>query len=178
MQDDSLCAPVAPRRRAVSIVWSGRARSGAAREDMVSISSPSAAPLSCAQALLGAGCLAAVLLALLLVRQLVKQRRPPGFPPGPSAIPIIGNIMSLATEPHVFLKKQSEVHGQVRLEGLGEVRGARLQSNDFTRRLTLCTSPCVTHIRTHMMRRRYETSKKSKSASGFWQRWFAGFWGL
>ena len=80
---------------------------------MVSIKSPSLVPGSSAQALLGVGCLAVALLAFLLVRQLVKQRRPPGFPPGPSPIPVIGNIMSLATEPHVFLKKQSEVHGQV-----------------------------------------------------------------
>lgn len=80
---------------------------------MVSIKSPPLVPLSCAQALLGVGCLAVALLAFLLARQLVKQRRPPGFPPGPSPIPVIGNILSLATEPHVFLKKQSEVHGQV-----------------------------------------------------------------
>lgn len=96
----------------------------------MSISSPPAVSLSCGQALLAAGCLAAVLLALLLVRQLVKQRRPPGFPPGPSAIPVIGNILSLATEPHVFLKRQSEVHGQVRVEvGRG---GSRAQMNAFS----------------------------------------------
>lgn len=77
------------------------------KKKMISIKSP------CAQALLGVGCLAFALLAFMLVRQLVKQRRPPGFPPGPSPIPVIGNIFSLATEPHVFLKKQSEVHGQV-----------------------------------------------------------------
>lgn len=81
---------------------------------MVSLKSPSLVPVTRAEALLALGCLAVVLLAFLLVRQLVKQRRPPGFPPGPSPIPIIGNIFSLATEPHVFLKRQSEVHGQVR----------------------------------------------------------------
>jgi len=80
---------------------------------MVSNESQSLAPVSCAQALLGVGCSAVALFTFLLVRQLVKQRRPPGFPPGPSTIPVIGNIMSLATEPHVFLKKLSEVHGQV-----------------------------------------------------------------
>lgn len=80
---------------------------------MVSIKAPSLEPASRAQALLCLGCVTVVLLAFLLVRQLVKQRRPPGFPPGPSPIPVIGNIFSLATEPHVFLKKQSEVHGQV-----------------------------------------------------------------
>ncbi|CAF99657.1 unnamed protein product [Tetraodon nigroviridis] len=80
---------------------------------MLPAHSPSLAPPPRDQTLLGLACLAVALLVVLLVRQLVKQRRPPGFPPGPSPIPIIGNIMSLATEPHVFLKKQSEVHGQV-----------------------------------------------------------------
>lgn len=86
---------------------------GLKKKKMISIKSPSLTPVPCAQALLGVGCLAFALLAFMLVRQLVKQRRPPGFPPGPSPIPVIGNIFSLATEPHVFLKKQSEVHGQV-----------------------------------------------------------------
>lgn len=113
MQDDSLCASAAPRREA------GVSRAGAPADqafffaEMVPARSPSLAPSPRDQTLLGLACLAVALLVLLLVRQLVKQRRPPGFPPGPSPIPIIGNIMSLATEPHVFLKKQSEVHGQV-----------------------------------------------------------------
>lgn len=81
---------------------------------MLSVGSPCPAPVSREHTLLGVGCFAVAFLVFLLVRQLVKQRRPPGFPPGPSPIPVIGNIMSLATEPHVFLKRQSEVHGQVR----------------------------------------------------------------
>uniref|UniRef100_A0A3P8XU91 Vitamin D 25-hydroxylase n=1 Tax=Esox lucius TaxID=8010 RepID=A0A3P8XU91_ESOLU len=47
------------------------------------------------------------------LQEVLKQRRPQGFPPGPSPIPVIGNILSLATEPHVFMKKQSEIHGQI-----------------------------------------------------------------
>ncbi|XP_075877998.1 vitamin D 25-hydroxylase [Nelusetta ayraudi] len=105
---------------------------------MVSISSPPTVSLSCGQALLAAGCLAAVLLALLLVRQLVKQRRPPGFPPGPSAIPVIGNILSLATEPHVFLKKQSEVHGQIFSIDLGGILTVVLNGYD-------CVRECLYH---------------------------------
>lgn len=113
VQDDSLSASVTPRRRAVSRVGLAEEDGGFFCVKMVSIKSPSLVPVSREQALLGVGCLTVAFLVFLLVCQLVKQRRPPGFPPGPSPIPVIGNILSLATEPHVFLKKQSEVHGQV-----------------------------------------------------------------
>ncbi|XP_029354340.1 vitamin D 25-hydroxylase [Echeneis naucrates] len=105
---------------------------------MVPIRPQSLAPLSCAQPLLAAGCLAVALLALLLVRQLAKQRRPPGFPPGPSPIPVIGNILSLATEPHVFLKKQSEVHGQIFSLDLGGIMTVVLNGYD-------CVRECLYH---------------------------------
>ncbi|XP_028329698.1 vitamin D 25-hydroxylase [Gouania willdenowi] len=88
---------------------------------MVSIKCPSLVRVSSGQAVLGLSCLAVSLLSFLLIRQLVKQRRPPGFPPGPSPIPVIGNILSLVTEPHVFLKKQSEVHGQIFSLDLGGI---------------------------------------------------------
>ena len=57
-----------------------------------------------------------LLLFALGVRQLLKQRRPSGFPPGPSGLPFIGNIYSLAASaelPHVYMKKQSQVYGEV-----------------------------------------------------------------
>ncbi|XP_061924071.1 vitamin D 25-hydroxylase isoform X1 [Entelurus aequoreus] len=101
---------------------------------MVSIKPPSSlAHMSCTQALLVVGGVSVLLLAVLLLRQLVKQRRPPGFPPGPSPIPVIGSILSLLTEPHVFLKKQSEVHGQIFSLDLGGILTVVLNGYDSVR---------------------------------------------
>lgn len=67
------------------------------------------------QTLICLGSLFITIFILLVICQLVKQRRPRGFPPGPTPLPLIGNILSLATEPHVYMKRQSEIHGQVRM---------------------------------------------------------------
>lgn len=67
----------------------------------------------CAAALAGALLL---LLFALVLRQLLRQRRPAGFPPGPPRLPFIGNICSLAMcaeLPHVYMRKQSRVYGEV-----------------------------------------------------------------
>ncbi len=71
--------------------------------------------VTCEQTLIYLGSLFVTFFILLVVRQLVKQRRPRGFPPGPTPLPIIGNILSLATEPHVYMKRQSDIHGQVQM---------------------------------------------------------------
>lgn len=66
------------------------------------------------------GCALFLLFFALGVRQLLKQRRPSGFPPGPSGLPFIGNIYSLAASaelPHVYMKKQSQVYGEVQPDG-------------------------------------------------------------
>ncbi|CAB1339270.1 unnamed protein product [Coregonus sp. 'balchen'] len=89
--------------------------------------------VSYGQAFLGLCSLLISLIVILLIRQLVKQRRPRGFPPGPSPIPVIGNIMSLATEPHVFMKKQSEIHGQIFSLDLGGYSTVVLNGYDAIR---------------------------------------------
>lgn len=69
----------------------------------------------------GAAALGGALFLLLFalgVRQLLKLRRPMGFPPGPPGLPFIGNIYSLAASaelPHVYMRKQSQVYGEVPL---------------------------------------------------------------
>lgn len=66
---------------------------------------------------------ALALLLSLVVRQLLKQRRPPGFPPGPAGLPLLGNIPALGAEqPHLYLRRQSQIHGQVPRPG---ARGSR-----------------------------------------------------
>ncbi|XP_065448198.1 vitamin D 25-hydroxylase isoform X3 [Chrysemys picta bellii] len=84
------------------------------------------------QVLTAAGTGALLLLLLsLMVRQLLKQRRPPGFPPGPRGLPLIGNIYSLAAEqPHVYMKRQSQVHGQIFSLDLGGISAIVLNGYD------------------------------------------------
>uniref|UniRef100_A0A8C9S1N0 Vitamin D 25-hydroxylase n=1 Tax=Scleropages formosus TaxID=113540 RepID=A0A8C9S1N0_SCLFO len=69
-------------------------------------------------------------LSLLLIRHLAKQRRPRGSPPGPTPLPIFGNIWSLASEPHVYLKKQSEIHGPIFSLDLGGIPAVVLNGYD------------------------------------------------
>lgn len=92
--------------------------------------SPSLETVTCGQSVLGLCSLVATLLLLLVVRQLLKQRRPRGFPPGPTPLPMIGNILSLASEPHVFMKRQSEIYGQIFSLDLGGISTVVLNGYD------------------------------------------------
>uniref|UniRef100_A0A671S5J7 Vitamin D 25-hydroxylase n=2 Tax=Sinocyclocheilus TaxID=75365 RepID=A0A671S5J7_9TELE len=82
------------------------------------------------QTLICLGSLFVTLFILLVIRQLVKQRRPRGFPPGPTPLPMIGNILSLATEPHVYMKRQSDIHGQIFSLDLGGISTVILNGYD------------------------------------------------
>ncbi|XP_065539024.1 vitamin D 25-hydroxylase isoform X1 [Lathamus discolor] len=75
--------------------------------------------------------LAAAVLLALVVRQLLKQRRPPGFPPGPAGLPLIGNIHALGAEqPHVYMRRQSQIHGQIFSLDLGGISAIVLNGYD------------------------------------------------
>ncbi|KAE8606026.1 hypothetical protein XENTR_v10010577 [Xenopus tropicalis] len=73
---------------------------------------------------------AALLIGGFLVRQIVKQRKPRGFPPGPPGLPLIGNILALASDPHVYMKKQSKIHGQIFSLDLGGISTVVLNGYD------------------------------------------------
>ncbi|KAK9410037.1 Cytochrome P450 family 2 subfamily R member 1 [Crotalus adamanteus] len=67
----------------------------------------------------------------LVVRQLLKQKRPAGFPPGPAGLPLIGNIHSLAAEqPHVYMKRQSQLYGEIFSLDLGGISAIVLNGYD------------------------------------------------
>ncbi|XP_071415001.1 vitamin D 25-hydroxylase isoform X2 [Pithys albifrons albifrons] len=74
---------------------------------------------------------ALALLLTLVVRQLLKQRRPPGFPPGPAGLPLIGNIPALGAEqPHIYMRRQSQIHGQIFSLDLGGISAVVLNGYD------------------------------------------------
>ncbi|XP_041862608.1 cytochrome P450 2J2-like [Melanotaenia boesemani] len=54
------------------------------------------------------------LFAVLLVVLFLNKKDPPHFPPGPPALPILGNIFSIeAKQPHIYLTKLADVYGSV-----------------------------------------------------------------
>ncbi|XP_028818305.1 cytochrome P450 2J2-like isoform X2 [Denticeps clupeoides] len=54
------------------------------------------------------------LLFFLLIADFLKNRKPPNYPPGPPALPFLGNVLNIdAKQPHVYLSKLSEVYGNV-----------------------------------------------------------------
>ncbi|XP_047372219.1 vitamin D 25-hydroxylase isoform X5 [Sciurus carolinensis] len=70
------------------------------------------------------------------VRQLLKQRRPVGFPPGPRGLPFIGNICSLAASaelPHVYMRKQTQVYGEIFSLDLGGISTVVLNGYDVVK---------------------------------------------
>uniref|UniRef100_A0A8I3PP75 Vitamin D 25-hydroxylase n=1 Tax=Canis lupus familiaris TaxID=9615 RepID=A0A8I3PP75_CANLF len=88
----------------------------------------------------GLGAALLLLLFVLGVRQLLKQRRPAGFPPGPSGLPFIGNIYSLAASgelAHVYMRKQSRVYGEIFSLDLGGISAVVLNVRFFADR------PCL-----------------------------------
>uniref|UniRef100_A0A3P9IAH4 Cytochrome P450, family 2, subfamily N, polypeptide 13 n=1 Tax=Oryzias latipes TaxID=8090 RepID=A0A3P9IAH4_ORYLA len=52
--------------------------------------------------------------AVFFILCLVKQKDPPHFPPGPPALPVLGNIFSIdSKQPHIYLTKLADVYGNV-----------------------------------------------------------------
>uniref|UniRef100_H2VD54 Cytochrome P450, family 2, subfamily N, polypeptide 13 n=1 Tax=Takifugu rubripes TaxID=31033 RepID=H2VD54_TAKRU len=60
------------------------------------------------------GFLLPVLIVLLIIMYSLRQKDPPNFPPGPPALPLLGNIFNIeAKQPHLYLTKLADVYGSV-----------------------------------------------------------------
>lgn len=56
------------------------------------------------------GMLLLSIFAILLVLYFLKKKDPPKFPPGPLALPLLGNVFSIESkQPHIYL---TQVRGQ------------------------------------------------------------------
>ncbi|XP_008275704.1 cytochrome P450 2J1-like isoform X3 [Stegastes partitus] len=52
--------------------------------------------------------------AVLLFVYFLRKKDPPNFPPGPPALPILGNVFSIESkQPHIYLTKLADVYGNV-----------------------------------------------------------------
>uniref|UniRef100_A0A667WYB5 Cytochrome P450, family 2, subfamily N, polypeptide 13 n=1 Tax=Myripristis murdjan TaxID=586833 RepID=A0A667WYB5_9TELE len=56
----------------------------------------------------------------LLLVYFLKKRNPPNFPPGPLALPLLGNVFSIdIKQPHIYLTKLADAYGNVFCMRLG-----------------------------------------------------------
>uniref|UniRef100_A0A3Q1C4G0 Cytochrome P450, family 2, subfamily N, polypeptide 13 n=1 Tax=Amphiprion ocellaris TaxID=80972 RepID=A0A3Q1C4G0_AMPOC len=60
------------------------------------------------------GMLLFIFAVLLLVVYFLHKKDPPNFPPGPPALPVLGNVFSIESkQPHIYLTKLADVYGNV-----------------------------------------------------------------
>ena len=76
---------------------------------------------------------ASILSILWLVRMLTSKNTHPPLPPGPRALPLIGNLLSLDPELHVYFASLAKVHGPIARLWLGKKLGVLITSPELAR---------------------------------------------
>lgn len=68
-----------------------------------------------------------------LVRMLTSKKTHPPLPPGPRSLPLIGNLLSLDPELHVYFASLAKVHGPIARLWLGKKLGVLITSPELAR---------------------------------------------
>ncbi|XP_061374304.1 geraniol 8-hydroxylase-like [Gastrolobium bilobum] len=83
-------------------------------------------------------CALLLLLTCATIHALARTRKPkPKLPPGPSRLPIIGNLLELGQMPHQSLAKLAEIHGPVMSLKLGKITTVVISSAEMAREVLL-----------------------------------------
>nr|GEU75326.1 flavonoid 3'-monooxygenase-like [Tanacetum cinerariifolium] len=76
---------------------------------------------------------ASILSIIWLVRILTSKKFNPPLPPGPRSLPLIGNLLSLDPELHVYFASLAKVHGPIARLWLGKKLGILITSPELAR---------------------------------------------
>lgn len=87
---------------------------------------------------------------VLLLRSLIstrtsKTKKNNRLPPGPSPLPIIGNLLELGNRPHHSLAQLSNKHGPIMTLKLGQVTTIVISSADMAKEVLLTHDPLLSN---------------------------------
>ncbi|KDP43053.1 hypothetical protein JCGZ_25239 [Jatropha curcas] len=95
----------------------------------------------------------ALIQAVILISKGSKKASSGKLPPGPTPLPILGNLLELGDKPHKSLAKLAKIHGPLMSLQLGQITIVVISSSSLAKQvlqtfdLSFCNRPVVEAIR-------------------------------